>query len=246
MHLISSTFHPPSVVVYSLACTFQNPDKRYLVVLRSDKLQIYVLEPHGTNLVCEKEIWGLPKGLIQLESSVSNVATPNYNPYLITPSPLQKHLVLSLDIPQARILILEFNAQTSELLVHHTSTISPLAHRPSVGFSGILGSAQSVCASFYNGHIKVLEVGSKAPYKVKESDLRFVFSTIMRQQTVDILGEQNARIDDPNHVLHDASFRCDSRHCVYGPKWLRVDYRPCSKHNGSFASASRQRTRHCT
>ncbi|KAG8762642.1 hypothetical protein FRC11_008321, partial [Ceratobasidium sp. 423] len=152
MHLVSLTSHSPSAVLYSLACSFRESDERYLAILTPDKLQIHVLKPHGTELVCEQEIWGQPRGLIQLKTS--------------------KHLVVALDIPQARILILNFNTRSSELSTHHTSIISPLAHRPSVNFSGILASDQSLCASFYSGHVKVIEVGPKAPYEVKESDLR--------------------------------------------------------------------------
>ncbi|CAE6406899.1 unnamed protein product [Rhizoctonia solani] len=152
MHLVSLTSHPPSAVLYSLACSFQESDERYLTILTPDKLQIHVLKAHGVELVCEREIWGQPRGLIQLETS--------------------KHLVVALDIPQARILILNFNPRSSELSIHHTSIISPLAHRPSVNFSGILGGDQSLCASFYTGHVKFVEVEPKAPYKVTESDLR--------------------------------------------------------------------------
>ncbi|KAG9075585.1 hypothetical protein FS749_012744, partial [Ceratobasidium sp. UAMH 11750] len=39
-------------------------------------------------------------------------------------------------------------------------------------YSGLITNEQSVCAAFYNGHVKVLEVGAKEPYKVTESDLR--------------------------------------------------------------------------
>ncbi|CAE6460238.1 unnamed protein product [Rhizoctonia solani] len=152
MHLVSLTSHPPSAVLYSLACSFQGSDERYLTVLTPDKLQIHALKAQGVEQVCEQEIWGQPRGLIQLETS--------------------KHLVVALDIPQARILILNFNPRSSKLSIHHTSIISPLAHRPSVNFSGILGGDQSLCASFYSGHIKFVEVEPKAPYEVKESDLR--------------------------------------------------------------------------
>ncbi|ELU38987.1 CPSF A subunit region domain-containing protein [Rhizoctonia solani AG-1 IA] len=79
---------------------------------------------------------------------------------------VQKHLVVALDIPQARILVLNFDPQSTELTVHHTSIISPLAHRPSINFSGVLASDQSLCASFYSGHVKTVEVGSKAPYEL--------------------------------------------------------------------------------
>ncbi|KAF8713343.1 CPSF A subunit region, partial [Rhizoctonia solani] len=152
MHLISLTSHSPSAVLYSLACSFRESDNRYLTILTADKLQIHILKPQGIELVCEREIWGQPRGLVQLESS--------------------KHLVVALDIPQARILVLNFDPQSTELTVHHTSIISPLAHRPSINFSGVLASDQSLCASFYSGHVKTVEVGSKAPYEVKESDLR--------------------------------------------------------------------------
>ncbi|CAE6468853.1 unnamed protein product [Rhizoctonia solani] len=152
MHLVSLTSHPPSAVLYSLACSFRESDERFLAILTPDKLQIHVLKSHGIELVCEQEIWGQPRGLIQLETS--------------------KHLVVALDIPHARILILNFNSQSLELSVHHTSIISPLAHRPSVNFSGILSGDQSLCASFYSGYVKLVEVGPKAPYEVKESDLR--------------------------------------------------------------------------
>ncbi|CAE6415445.1 unnamed protein product [Rhizoctonia solani] len=152
MHLISLTSHSPSAVLYSLACSFRKSDDRYLTILMADKLQIHILKPQGIELVCEREIWGQPRGLIQLETS--------------------KHIVVALDIPQARILVLDFDPQSTVLTVHHTSIISPLAHRPSVSFSGVLASDQSLCASFYNGHVKTVEVGSKAPYEVKESDLR--------------------------------------------------------------------------
>ncbi|EUC63468.1 CPSF A subunit region protein [Rhizoctonia solani AG-3 Rhs1AP] len=152
MHLVSLTSHPPSAVLYSLACSFQESDERYLSILTPDKLQIHALKAHEVELVCEQEIWGQPRGLIQLEKS--------------------KHLVVALDIPQARILILRFDPRSSKLSIHHTSIISPLAHRPSVNFSGILGGGQSLCASFYSGHVKFVEVDPKAPYEVKESDLR--------------------------------------------------------------------------
>ncbi|KAF8606903.1 hypothetical protein BDV93DRAFT_520522 [Ceratobasidium sp. AG-I] len=152
MHLVSTTFHPPSGVLYSLACSFRGSEERYFVVLKTSSLQVFVLQPHGTELVCEKEIWGTPKGLGQLMFS--------------------KHLVLGLDIPQARVLILDFNPERSELAVHHTAIVSPLAHRPSLSFNGILVSKQTVCATFYNGHVKLLDIGSKHPYQVKESDLR--------------------------------------------------------------------------
>ncbi|KAH7336916.1 CPSF A subunit region-domain-containing protein [Rhizoctonia solani] len=152
MHLVSLTSHPPSAVLYSLACSFRESDERFLAILTPDKLQIHALKAHGIELVCEQEIWGQPRGLIQLKTS--------------------KHLVVALDIPHARILVLNFNPRSSELSVYHTSIISPLAHRPSVNFSGILGGDQSVCASFYSGYVKVVEVGPKAPYEVKESDLR--------------------------------------------------------------------------
>ncbi|KAF8755306.1 CPSF A subunit region [Rhizoctonia solani] len=152
MHLISLTSHSPSAVLYSLACSFRESDNRCLTILTADKLQIHILKPQGIELVCEREIWGQPRGLVQLESS--------------------KHLVVALDIPQARILVLNFDPQSTELTVHHTSIISPLAHRPSINFSGVLASDQSLCASFYSGHVKTVEVGSKAPYEVKESDLR--------------------------------------------------------------------------
>ncbi|CAE7225587.1 unnamed protein product [Rhizoctonia solani] len=152
MHLISLTSHSPSAVLYSLACSFQESDERYLAILTPNKLQIHVLKAHGVELVCEQEIWGQPRGLIQLETS--------------------KHIVVALDIPQARILILKFNPRSSKLSIHHTTIISPLAHRPSVNFSGILGGGQSLCASFYSGHVKFVQVEAKAPYKVKESDLR--------------------------------------------------------------------------
>jgi hypothetical protein len=87
--------------------------------------------------------------------------------------------VVALDIPQARILVLDFDPRSTVLTVHHTSIISPLAHRPSVNFSGVFASDQSLCASFYSGHVKTVEVGSKAPYEIKESDLRYVISSIM-------------------------------------------------------------------
>ncbi|KAJ1303394.1 hypothetical protein OPQ81_011586 [Rhizoctonia solani] len=152
MHLVSFTSHAPSAVLYSLACSFRESDERYLAILTADKLQIHSLKSHGIELVCEQEIWGQPRGLIQLRTS--------------------KHLVVALDIPQARILILDFNPQSSKLSVHHSSIISPLSHRPSVNFSGILGGDQSLCASFYSGYVKMVEVGPEAPYEVKESDLR--------------------------------------------------------------------------
>ncbi|KAG9083958.1 hypothetical protein FS749_005606, partial [Ceratobasidium sp. UAMH 11750] len=135
MHLVTSTFNPPSAVIYSLACSFRGSDDRYLVVCKTNKLEIHALRPHGTELVCGQEIWGSPKGLAQLESS--------------------KHLVLALDIPQARIIILEYKPQPAQLHVHHTSSVSPLTHRPSIMYSGLITNEQSVCAAFYNGHVKV-------------------------------------------------------------------------------------------
>ncbi|KAG8686342.1 hypothetical protein FRC09_014193, partial [Ceratobasidium sp. 395] len=152
MHLVASTFNPPSAVLHSLACSFQGSDERYLVVCKTNKLEIHGLRPHGTELVCEQEIWGAPKGLAQLESS--------------------KHLVLALDIPQARITILEFRPQSAQLHVHHTTNVSPLTHRPSVRYSGVVVNNQKVCAAFYNGHVKLLEIEPKEPYKVTETDLR--------------------------------------------------------------------------
>ncbi|KAG9120684.1 hypothetical protein FRC07_003723 [Ceratobasidium sp. 392] len=148
MHLVASTFNPPSAVLHSLACSFQGSDERYLVVCKTNNLEVHALRPHGTELVCEQEIWGAPKGLAQLESS--------------------KHLVLALDIPQARIIILEYKPQSAKLHVHHTTNVSPLTHRPSVNYSGVIVNDQIVCAAFYNGHVKVLEIDTKDPYRVTE------------------------------------------------------------------------------
>ncbi|QRW06537.1 DNA damage-binding protein [Ceratobasidium sp. AG-Ba] len=129
MHLVTSTYNSPSAVVYSLACSFRGSEERYLVVCKTDKLEIHALRSHGTELLCEKEIWGAPKGLVQLESS--------------------KHLIIALDIPQARIIVLDFDPHSEQIRLHHTSSISPLTHRPSV-----------------------VQIEPNAPYKVTESDLR--------------------------------------------------------------------------
>lgn len=83
--------------------------------------------------------------------------------------------MLALDIPQARIVILEYKAQSNQLHVHHTSSVSPLTHRPSVSYSGVLVNNQTVCAAFYNGHVKLLDIEAKEPHKVTESDLRCVY-----------------------------------------------------------------------
>ncbi|KAG8742174.1 hypothetical protein FRC10_001930 [Ceratobasidium sp. 414] len=77
-------------------------------------------------------------------------------------------------------------------------------------YSGLIANDQSVCAVFYNGHVKLLDVGAKEPYKVTESDLRQVscyfsvpFASITMSCRVHELTIQSMcfTLPNANHVL---------------------------------------------
>lgn len=56
---VVATFHPPSAVEHSIKCNLTNDaEVEHLVVAKSNRLEVYSLQPQGLQRECSLEIWG--------------------------------------------------------------------------------------------------------------------------------------------------------------------------------------------
>ena len=71
---VVATFHPPSSVVQSIKCRL-NPadDLEYLVVAKTNRLEVYSLQAEGLHRECSTEIWGRVVALRALSVDVSAI-----------------------------------------------------------------------------------------------------------------------------------------------------------------------------
>lgn len=54
---VVSTFHAPSSVAASVKCSL-TPDAEHLVVAKTNRLEVFSLQPEGLKLECTHEFWG--------------------------------------------------------------------------------------------------------------------------------------------------------------------------------------------
>lgn len=69
---VVGTFHPSSSVTHSLKCSL-TPDStlEHLVVAKTDRLEVYSLQPDGLKLECSADMWGRIVGVRAVPARVS-------------------------------------------------------------------------------------------------------------------------------------------------------------------------------
>lgn len=56
---VVATFHPPSGVEHSVKCSLTNDaDLEHLVIAKSNRLDVYSVQPNGLKHECDLDIWG--------------------------------------------------------------------------------------------------------------------------------------------------------------------------------------------
>ena len=68
---VISTFHHPSAVSCSAKCKFSPDDREYLVVGKTNRLELYSLQPKGLHLESTLDVWGHVVTIRAVEFTVS-------------------------------------------------------------------------------------------------------------------------------------------------------------------------------
>ena len=69
---VVGTFHPSSSVSRSLKCALTaDPSLEFLVIAKTDKLEVHSLQPDGLKRECVLDMWGRVVGLQAVPAEVS-------------------------------------------------------------------------------------------------------------------------------------------------------------------------------
>ena len=165
MKVVSTFIQPSSVVASTKARLLEDDDIEFLVVAKTDSLEVYSLLPDRLNLECTLEVWGRITSLQTIQ--------PKVRDYPLLTMPLTEfiaqkegscRLLAITDHPEPLALVIALVRKTSPpiLALDVAKTVSLLERNasPSEFFNGSVldsqGKAGVVCS--YKGKLKVLEL----------------------------------------------------------------------------------------
>ncbi|KAI0061660.1 hypothetical protein BV25DRAFT_1857049 [Artomyces pyxidatus] len=146
---VVSTFHPPSSVTGSVRCHLTSDGNLdHLVVVKTNRVDVYSAQPDGLRHECGTEIWGRI-------STVRAVPTNNE----------KENLVLLTDHPEPRLIFLEFTPREPSLKNVKTIDLYERTARPSEFLHTVLvhPSGDLAIVSCYTGKLRVVQLTNGKP-----------------------------------------------------------------------------------
>ncbi|OSD07132.1 hypothetical protein PYCCODRAFT_1449240 [Trametes coccinea BRFM310] len=144
---VVGTFHPSSSVSRSLKCRLSSdPALEHLVVAKTDKLEVYSLQPHGLQLECTTDMWGRIVGIQAVPSKTES----------------QSNLLVMIDHPDARLVMMHYAVEdgVSSLTPGGSHSLVDRAARQAEFVTDVQvdPSEQIAVASCYAGKLKVVKL----------------------------------------------------------------------------------------
>lgn len=163
---VVNTYHSPTSVTFSLKCRLTaDPDLEFLVVARSNELDVFAILVDGLRLRCTLDVWGRVTSLKAFGSSVRPSENITANKGLTFYQSVQEgsksSLLLTTDHPDPRLLLLQYVPdQDPRLECTKSISLHERNARPAEFFcSAIVNPAGDVAVvSSYVGKLKVLEL----------------------------------------------------------------------------------------
>ncbi|KDQ62210.1 hypothetical protein JAAARDRAFT_121297 [Jaapia argillacea MUCL 33604] len=143
---VVSTFHAPSSVASSVKCRLLvNSEQEYLVVAKTNRLQVFALRSAGLHLECTLEIWGRVVALRAIPSKNASYS----------------NLAVLTDHPDPRLIILSYTKPHEahpELVSKHSVPLHERTSRHAEFFNDVLvhPSGRVALVSCYAGKLKVV------------------------------------------------------------------------------------------
>ncbi|KAF5382718.1 hypothetical protein D9615_002834 [Tricholomella constricta] len=142
---IVTTFHQPSSVLASLKCQLSSRDLEHLVVAKTNRIDVYSLQPHGLQHQCGIEIWGTMLTIKSVPISGSS----------------RSNLLLLLGHPGPELVFLFYTETSSgagELTAKKSLSLYERTLRPAEFFSDVVvhSSGKLAVISCYTGKLKIV------------------------------------------------------------------------------------------
>ncbi|KAF8895272.1 CPSF A subunit region-domain-containing protein [Infundibulicybe gibba] len=140
---IVSTFHQPSSVLSSVKCRLSTRDLEHLVVAKTNRIDIYSLQPHGLQHEHTQEIWG---------KILCVKAVP-------IPGSIRSNVLLMIDHPDPELILFSYTESDGTLSIKKQLSLHERTPRQAEFFTDVVvhPSGKVAVVSCYAGKLKVVK-----------------------------------------------------------------------------------------
>ena len=178
---VVATFHQPSSVVSSARCNL-TASQEFLVVGKTDRVEVYSCHPDGVRKECQLDIWGRIVSIKALPVSLRHGTPPEASSRLRQTGDTSRILVLT-DHPDPRLLVLEYATDEegkASLISKDYVELHDRYARPAEFVTDVFvsPSGQVAVVSCYTGKLKLVKFNDKK--RPDAFDASYVQSTPIR------------------------------------------------------------------